>query len=510
MLALLRNARFIYRSILTQWSSRLLTSAHEGHLFTSLCTASTIFYIRTVDLISLSIDGVKLPLIYTLDDADRHTDNLTVSNIVAINGQNVTAFIANEALYQTSDPDASYNSMFWNVAQAPVDGFATGAFTQLGVNFYPGPFTNLTFANGTHKSFPNQAATSAKVWSTDIIDGDSFTYTFCIAPAMAGEQAAVSSAAPTSSPTDVPSPTSAIASQTSSTVPNPPTMLGHPETPIVKDSNNAVAGYFLNGTEYNDTAVLYVASFDNENFNDPTEYAFTFVNTTRDFFDAVKAANKTKLVIDLSGNGGGNTLLPNDLVSCNRAYIFNNLAKTSLQFQRLFPHIEPYGGGRYRIPPAGNIYGIALGSLTDAEANPLATDNDTVAKFKSMVEDGSWNYRESLTTDLKNLTSWDEFFPPNVVKGDNFTINVRAPTNNTYFDTQIDFIVPYGSAGTPKDPQPFPVENIVILTDGICASACSIFTEFMTRQAGVKTIVVGGRPIDAPMQAIGGTKVSPY
>lgn len=91
-------------------------------------------------------------------------------------------------------------------------------------------------------------------------------------------------------------------------------MLGHPETPIVKDSNNAVAGYFLNGTQYNDTAVLYVASFDNENFNDPLEYAFTFVNTTRDFFAAVKAANKTKLVIDLSGNGGGNTLLPNDLV----------------------------------------------------------------------------------------------------------------------------------------------------------------------------------------------------
>jgi hypothetical protein len=139
----------------------------------------------------------------------------------------------------------------------------------------------------------------------------------------------------------------------------------------------------------------------------------------------------------------------------------------------------------------------------------LATDNDTVAQFKSEVEDAAWNYRESLTTDLKNLTSWDEFFPPNVVKGDNFTINVRAPTNNTYFDTQYDFIVPYGSAGTPKDTQPFPVKNIVILTDGICASACSIFTEFMTRQAGVKTIVVGGRPRNGPMQAIGGTKVSP-
>lgn len=182
---------------------------------------------------------------------------------------------------------------------------------------------------------------------------------------------------------------------------------------------------------------------------------------------------------------------------------------TNRQFQRLFPHIVPYGASRYRIPTAGEIYGIAIGSLSDADVNPLATDNDTVALLKQVVEAAPWNYRSSLTTDLKNLTSWNEFFPPNVVNGDNFTINVRAPTNNTYFDTTIDSIVPYGSAGQPEDPQPFPVQNIVILTDGICASACSIFTEFMTRQAGVKTIVVGGRPRNGPMQAIGGTKVRP-
>jgi hypothetical protein len=81
------------------------------------------------------LDGVQLPLVYTLgswahppssliliivlDDADAYTDNFTVSNVVAINGQNVTLFIENEALFQASDPDASYNAMFWNVAQAP-------------------------------------------------------------------------------------------------------------------------------------------------------------------------------------------------------------------------------------------------------------------------------------------------------------------------------------------------------------------------------------------------------
>lgn len=112
-------------------------------------------------------------------------------------------------------------------------------------------------------------------------------------------------------------------------------MFGHPETPIFKDPNNAVAGYFLNGTQYNDTAVLYVASFANENYFDPLTYAATFANTTQDFFAAVKAANKTKLVIDLSGNGGGNTLLPNDLVSLHPSLSHRDRFGTcSFQFAR--------------------------------------------------------------------------------------------------------------------------------------------------------------------------------
>jgi hypothetical protein len=139
--------------------------------------------------------------------------------------------------------------------------------------------------------------------------------------------------------------------------------------------------------------------------------------------------------------------------------------------------------------------------------NPLPNDTATVAALKSRIEAAPWNFRSSLSTNLQNLTGWDEFFPPNVVNGDNFTINVRAPTNNTYFDTSTDLIVVYGADGQPENPQPFPAENIVILTDGTCASACSILTEFLTRQAGVKTILVGGRPRNAPAQAIGGTKV---
>lgn len=44
------------------------------------------------------------------------------------------------------------------------------------------------------------------------------------------------------------------------------------------------------------------------------------------------------------------------------------------------------------------------------------------------------------------------------------------------------------------------------VTDGYCASTCTIFSELMTQQGGVKTIALGGRPQSGIIQAIGGVK----
>jgi hypothetical protein len=46
----------------------------------------------------------------------------------------------------------------------------------------------------------------------------------------------------------------------------------------------------------------------------------------------------------------------------------------------------------------------------------------------------------------------------------------------------------------------------VIVTDGYCASTCTIFSEFLTKQAGVKTIAMGGRSNRDAIQAVGGVK----
>ncbi len=54
--------------------------------------------------------------------------------------------------------------------------------------------------------------------------------------------------------------------------------------------------------------------------------------------------------------------------------------------------------------------------------------------------------------------------------------------------------------------QPFAPEDIVIVYDGYCASTCTIFSELMTAQGGVKTIALGGRPNEDIIQAVGGVK----
>lgn len=55
-------------------------------------------------------------------------------------------------------------------------------------------------------------------------------------------------------------------------------------------------------------------------------------------------------------------------------------------------------------------------------------------------------------------------------------------------------------------PPIFEPENMVMLMDGLCGSSCASFHEELKNVAGVKSVVVGGRAKEGPMQALGGTK----
>ncbi len=62
----------------------------------------------------------------------------------------------------------------------------------------------------------------------------------------------------------------------------------------------------------------------------------------------------------------------------------------------------------------------------------------------------------------------------------------------------------YGYDANPANkPGQYAPEDIIILTDGLCGSTCSLFMEMMHHEAGVRTVVAGGRPSYGTMQAPG-------
>jgi hypothetical protein len=62
----------------------------------------------------------------------------------------------------------------------------------------------------------------------------------------------------------------------------------------------------------------------------------------------------------------------------------------------------------------------------------------------------------------------------------------------------------YGYGAKPATgAQPYDAKDIVILSDALCASTCSLFLEMMHQEGGVQLVVAGGIPYNGPMQAAG-------
>ncbi|EPE36458.1 ClpP/crotonase [Glarea lozoyensis ATCC 20868] len=469
----------------------LVASAHEGHLGLGLCTRTPIGYQRgretIISFVSVSEDGTDAPSIYMVGDIATGASS-SVSSVDLIDGQNVTQYLEHFSIDYPADPDAAWNSVFWSFGRGQVSGGFHGSFTLPNIYKSINDVTNITYSNESTISYENYAITTAALWSSNVVDGESFTQIYCINPAQLDLQSQSSATDPS-----VPASPKTTPNRTVATGAIVPTLLGYPYYPVAKDVNNQVAGYFLNETEYQDTAVLYISSFLNSTAP-PLEAPDTFVDAVMDFISACTTANKTKLIIDVSGNPGGNPILPYDL------------------FNRLFPNIQPEGRSRLRVNPAAEIYGETWGNVPEELLTINSTDSALFAQLKTTALFSPFNYRSALDAELQNFTGWTSgeipYFPPVEDKGDNFTAIGRLPLNNTLFDETLGGFVPYGYANGAEMPQPFEAQNIVLLTDGICASACSILANFLTNQANVKTIAVGGRPQKAPMQAVGGTKGS--
>lgn len=440
----------------------LIQGAHDGHFAYVPDSVGGIFqWGRRVPLVSVSEDGEQLPAIFAFEDvlgSQYKNISYTPSAVVAIDDMEATKFL--EALSQLGslqDRDALYNNVFYEIAQVGLgeSGSGTGMFTGGGRGryVYTGANTTLTFANGTERTIENFARVRYNFRQINTGE-DLAKQWFEFGSAASAEVASVTSAA-------------------ANKVSGP----GYPD-PVTIGPVNLVNGYYFDGGPYEDVAVLSVPNFVGNSYAEQL-----FQQTSQEFIPKALADGKTKLIIDLQANGGGTILQGYDL------------------FKQLFPDLDPYGANRYRAIEAVDLIGQSYSQR--ASLAPRGS-NSSLASAQSSYFD----YHQDMTVDGEPFTSWAEKFGPNEVNGDKYTSLARWNLSDVYTSLSSGGIniTGYGPLANVSGPPRFKPENIVIVTDGYCASTCTIFSEFLTKQAGVKTIAMGGRSNRNAIQAIGGVK----
>jgi hypothetical protein len=209
---------------------------------------------------------------------------------------------------------------------------------------------------------------------------------------------------------------------------------GYP-SPVIITGDSIVSGYYLNETGYEDVAVISLLAFENEA---PLE----FQRVAQQFFADAKQDGKTKLVIDLSANGGGYILQGYDL------------------FRQLFPDIVQDGFTRFResdtLLAMSQIY-----SDISADFDPITATEDEINIYETF-----FNYRYDLNSTDQPFESFGAKFDPHVYKGDDYTNIMRwnltdtLTTSNESYGLGTDIT---GYNTRTNFTQPFEADNIIMV-----------------------------------------------
>ncbi|KAB5591995.1 Peptidase S41 family protein [Ceratobasidium theobromae] len=191
-----------------------------------------------------------------------------------------------------------------------------------------------------------------------------------------------------------------------------------------------------------------------------------------DGITAVKSKGATRLLIDLTNNEGGTICLADWLhrVVCISFYSRSQSLTVTC----------------YKL--AGPQPGLDIQPGFNGSVRARDLPRKIVAKI--------------VANSTQDISSW---YNPRFL---NDTQNKRFPANFNWLDSSIemnvngvqerfsqkigDQCVPL--ATTPPDTKPFEFENIAIMSNGRCASACSLFSILMHTKYNVTTVVVGGKP----------------
>jgi hypothetical protein len=353
------------------------------------------------------------------DDIYNYTKSNTfnASAITRINGQDVNRYledISQQGFLQ--DPDALYNALFYELAiDAQYANMQyTGAFAGAGRAgmTYQGAETKLEFANGTSRTYENYAEVIGN-WR-GVTDGPSAYDKFCTGP---------KSYDPATDDEEFMAGSVGYAH-------------GYP-TPKGISSDKQISGYFLDDDPaFADVAVLSMLSF--EPF-----YPAEFQNVIERFIWDAKAAGKSKIVIDLSGNGGGIILNGYDA------------------FRQFFPQTVQDGFSRFREHDAFSIMSKQISNFTSGFSLESASTTQVVAS-QSVLD-----YRFDLNQTNQNFLTYNDKFSPQKFRNDEYTSLLRWNLSDPLLTTSYQYglgmaITGYGSRQDYK--QPFAAEDIIMVS----------------------------------------------
>ncbi|VUC25888.1 unnamed protein product [Clonostachys rosea] len=467
----------------------IVRDAHEGHFSLPSGVLSLFKWSLPDTLVSFSKDGKELPQVYSAKDIFTNVAN--PSPIVQLGGQSVFTYLrsyaSNTSDFGLVEPHAEWNVIMQNSAFSfgssgsdDVQSYYPGYFESTPV--YNGPSIKGSFANGTSFEWKYQAGSNQLLGKGNLTSGQDIYDNYVMNPDFGSNQKRATKPLDRRSP-----PGSPVAERDSSAVSATAVPLpNYPNNPIVIQSNfssgGVVSGYIL---ESDSIGVLSLPSFVAQPGKaDP----LSFHDAVAGFISEASSKGIKKVVIDLSGNPGGNVYLGYDT------------------FKQFFPSGQPGSAVRARVTPQVNTYGSIVTGI--ARDNGTFFDSDTKASFAGItLGSGQVNADYTLNQNRSAWKSWGSFCTPQPIHGDNFTklatYNLTDPrtTEDLGFPMANTNISPGGAPAAP-----WAADDIILLLDGYCASTCNIFVDLMKNDAGVKSVAVGGVPQNSPMQGVGGTR----
>ena len=132
--------------------------------------------------------------------------------------------------------------------------------------------------------------------------------------------------------------------------------------------------------------------------------------------------------------------------------------------------------------------------------------NATLTEIESDIVSSVFNYRTEANINYKNFPSWATKFGPQHHCGNNFTDIIRWNLSDVLTPLNSGSIYITGYGNLTDATKPFAAEDVIIVTDGYCASTRTISLELVRQQAVIKTITMGGRGRREISQAVGGVK----